>query len=273
MTAIVGVLNKHAIAVAADSAETVGAGVKIYNKANKIFTLSKHHPIGIAIYSSAMFNGLVPWEIIIKMFRSQLGNTKYNTVQEYADTFFKYLESYKDEYIERKDLDAVLSSEISHFWISEIIDKLPNSNPETGVDKDDVKALIHLLKDIKSKACQARKIDCFAGVNIAEFKSSISTTLLQPIVNQIVSVGGKSEDVSDLICETLFEVFSRECIQRKHYTGIVFLVTERRKFTQFCIRQWFSTALLGKFIGQKRRSTRCLIQSQTHLYARWLRPM
>lgn len=222
MTAIVGVLNKHAIAVAADSAETIGAGVKIYNKANKIFTLSKHHPIGIAIYSGAMFNGLVPWEIIIKMFRSQLGNTKYNTVQEYADTFFKYLESYKDEYIERKDLDAVLSSEISHFWISEIIDKLPNSNSETGVDKDDVKALIHLLKDIKSKACQARKIDCFAGVNIAEFKSSISTTLLQPIVNQIVSVGGKAEDVSDLICETLFEVFSRECIQRKHYTGIAF---------------------------------------------------
>ena len=37
MTAIVGILNKHGIAVAADSAETIGRGVKIYNKANKIF--------------------------------------------------------------------------------------------------------------------------------------------------------------------------------------------------------------------------------------------
>ena len=82
MTAIVGVLNKRAIAIAADSAETIGDGVKIYNKANKIFTLSKHHPVGIAIYSSAAFNGLIPWEIVIKMFRSQLGTTPYDTVQD-----------------------------------------------------------------------------------------------------------------------------------------------------------------------------------------------
>ena len=73
MTAIVGVLNKQAIAVAADSAVTVGAGVKIYDKANKIFTLSKHHPVGVAIYSSASFNSCIPWRIIIKMFAKKIG--------------------------------------------------------------------------------------------------------------------------------------------------------------------------------------------------------
>ena len=42
MTAIVGVLNKHAVAIAADSAVTMGNTHKVINSANKIFTLSKY---------------------------------------------------------------------------------------------------------------------------------------------------------------------------------------------------------------------------------------
>ena len=42
MTAIVGVLNKHAVAIAADSAVTMGNTHKVVNSANKIFTLSKY---------------------------------------------------------------------------------------------------------------------------------------------------------------------------------------------------------------------------------------
>jgi len=43
MTAVVGILNKQAVAIAADSAVTIG-GVnrhKIFNKANKIFKFLK----------------------------------------------------------------------------------------------------------------------------------------------------------------------------------------------------------------------------------------
>ena len=49
MTAVVGILNKQAVAIAADSAVTVtGAnGRKIFNRANKVFALSKLHPSGI----------------------------------------------------------------------------------------------------------------------------------------------------------------------------------------------------------------------------------
>ena len=71
MTAIVGVLNKHAVAIAADSAVTIG-GRKVMNNANKIFALSKYHPVAIAVYGNAELVG-TPWEIIIKNFRKQLG--------------------------------------------------------------------------------------------------------------------------------------------------------------------------------------------------------
>lgn len=53
MTAIVGVLNKHAVAMAADSAVTLGGGRKVHNGANKLFSLSKHHPVAVAVYGSS----------------------------------------------------------------------------------------------------------------------------------------------------------------------------------------------------------------------------
>ena len=63
MTAIVGVLNKHAVAIAADSAVTMGDTHKVVNCANKIFTISKYHPVAVMTYNNASFMG-VPWDII-----------------------------------------------------------------------------------------------------------------------------------------------------------------------------------------------------------------
>jgi hypothetical protein len=70
MTAVVGILNKKAVAIAADSAVTLHNG-KIFNKANKIFTLSKYHPVGIMIHNVDSLMG-TPWETIIKIYRQQL---------------------------------------------------------------------------------------------------------------------------------------------------------------------------------------------------------
>ena len=90
MTAIVGVLNKHAVAIAADSAVTLGGGRKVLNSANKIFALSKHHPVAIAIYGNADLVG-TPWEIIIKEFRKKLGEESCPTLREYSNKFFNFL--------------------------------------------------------------------------------------------------------------------------------------------------------------------------------------
>ena len=98
MTAVVGILNKQAVAIAADSAVTIGGngGRKIFNKANKLFTLSKEHPIGIMIYNSASFTG-TPWETIIKVYRRQLANKSFRTVKEYEEDFIEFIRS-KDFY-------------------------------------------------------------------------------------------------------------------------------------------------------------------------------
>jgi len=67
MTAEIGILNTTGVALAADSAVTIGSS-KVFNSADKLFSLSKHHPVGIMIYGNASFMG-VPWETIIKIYR------------------------------------------------------------------------------------------------------------------------------------------------------------------------------------------------------------
>lgn len=92
MTTIVGVMNSQGIAIATDSAVTVTAGniKKVYNTSNKLFTLSKYQPVGIAIYGSAQFMG-IPWETLIKIYRKQLKDKKFDTIEKYKFDFISFL--------------------------------------------------------------------------------------------------------------------------------------------------------------------------------------
>src|SRR5579872_1870062 len=93
MTAEIAIMNKLAVALAADSAVTIGhsKGQKIYDTVNKLFELTKHHPVGVMIYGNAELMD-VPWELIIKLYRKELGPKSFATVAEYATNFFEYLE-------------------------------------------------------------------------------------------------------------------------------------------------------------------------------------
>jgi len=60
MTCEVAVMNRRGIALATDSAVTLGEGEKIYHSAEKLFPLSLAAPVGIMTYGAADFMG-VPW--------------------------------------------------------------------------------------------------------------------------------------------------------------------------------------------------------------------
>lgn len=97
MSAEISIMNKEAIALAADSAVTMESKQlgqiqqKIFTSANKLFTLSKYHPVGIMIYGNAIFMG-IPWETIIKIFRTKLKKHKFDSLEEYADEFINFLD-------------------------------------------------------------------------------------------------------------------------------------------------------------------------------------
>lgn len=91
MTAEIVVMNRQAVALAADSAVTLGGGAaKIYASANKIFAFSKYHPVGVMIFGNATLLG-VPWESIIKTYRRELKTKGFRSLQEYADDLASWL--------------------------------------------------------------------------------------------------------------------------------------------------------------------------------------
>lgn len=92
MTAIVGVLSRQGIAFAADSAATVTSdnGKKITYHANKIFTLSKYYPVGVAIYNNLDFMG-IPWDAIIKSYRDKIAKRTKPSLEEYITDFWAYI--------------------------------------------------------------------------------------------------------------------------------------------------------------------------------------
>jgi hypothetical protein len=98
MTSEVALLNKSAIALAADSATTVTywekdeAKTRYFKGANKVFNLSRSHPVGVMTFAAANLNG-VPWEIIIKSYRSHLKDNSHDRLAEYATDFFNFITS------------------------------------------------------------------------------------------------------------------------------------------------------------------------------------
>ena len=97
MTAEILIMNKNAIALAADSAVTIG-NEKTYNGVNKLFMLSNNPPMGIMIYGVSEFLGL-PFETLIKEYREQADFNKNNSVKKVTLDFLDFLEKYMNIYV------------------------------------------------------------------------------------------------------------------------------------------------------------------------------
>ena len=84
-------MNRNAIAMAADSAVTIGDHVAIHNSANKLFSLSRVAPVGLIVYANATLM-TIPIEIIVKQYKKQLGDHVFPQLSDYVDDFLNYLE-------------------------------------------------------------------------------------------------------------------------------------------------------------------------------------
>jgi hypothetical protein len=153
MTAEILIMNKEAIAIAADSASTISPQ-KIF-KANKIFTLSKKAPIGIMFYEHPFFMG-IPWETLTKLYQNEQDDLKFATLEEYTNNFFRYVIN-KDE----KFLEEIQQNDFKEFLNS------------------DGSLIFEGLKKRIIKRCEER----------IEKMGAISLSGIEKISNQIISNG------------------------------------------------------------------------------------
>ncbi|TQQ20282.1 hypothetical protein, partial [Vibrio cholerae] len=96
MTAEVAIYNRSAITLAADSAVSISSGQapsKIYNNAEKLFAITKYHPVGLMIYGSSDLLG-IPLELVVKQHRVKLGKRSFSTLDKYASSFFSFIEEF-----------------------------------------------------------------------------------------------------------------------------------------------------------------------------------
>lgn len=92
MSAGICVMNRNAIAMAADSAVTVGDHIAIHNSANKLFSLSQLAPVGAIVYADSTFMS-IPVEIIIKEYKRAAGRKTLCSLKDYLNDFIIYLEN------------------------------------------------------------------------------------------------------------------------------------------------------------------------------------
>jgi hypothetical protein len=134
-------MNGEAVALAADSAVTVrrASGQKIFTSANKLFALSRYAPVGVMIYSNAMFIA-TPWETVIKTFRADLGTTKFKTLDDYADALLDHLttqRAFSPAALQRKFALTLVHEAFTHikFHVEKDVKKaLVASGPLSGHD-------------------------------------------------------------------------------------------------------------------------------------------
>lgn len=211
MTSIVGVLNKRAVAIAADSAVTMGNTHKVINSANKIFTLSKYHPVAIMTYSNAVFMG-VPWEIIIKEYRKQLKEISFLYLKDYIDDFIKFLHGrqfFTDEQTQKEFLVVLLDSFLN-ICRGEIY-----REKGISVDKQNENDLEEKLKqclESNKKADKCKEFETYSYEDFNTYSSKVLDTYLKKL---------KIKN-TDLVRESFFYYLSAK-IETLLYTGLVFV--------------------------------------------------
>lgn len=220
MTVVAGILNKQGVAIAADSAVTVNGPNqrKVYNSANKIFTLSKFNPVGIAIYNSAQIAG-IPWEVLIKEYRKQLGDKNFPLLNDYKDNFFQWLSDNK-YFIEKPNNDYIVSDFLAfvQFLINE-----PGFRKDISIGKDPNTAFFELLDSYeKLFVPKLKEIETMKSINETEIKAILSPVV--PKVLENLRLKFKLNDADSKIPPILLNAY---IIYLKHdhfinYTGLIF---------------------------------------------------
>ena len=97
MTSEVVLMNRGAVALAADSAVTISGPqyIKTYQSVDKLFPLVDGQPIAVMIYNNAEIMS-TPWETVISLYREQSRGRPLDTVNDYAEDFMDFLSGNPD---------------------------------------------------------------------------------------------------------------------------------------------------------------------------------
>lgn len=220
MTAVAGILNKQGVAIAADSAVTVSGigGRKVYNSANKIFTLSKYHPVGISIYNSAQFMG-IPWEILIKEYRKQLDTKSFPKLIDYKTDFFEWLKR-NSYFLTEKNNDFLFFDFLS--FLQTIINEFFRVNKIQNNEIEQEKLSDFLNNYVNNEIPKHKKIESLKELNKDEFLKQLIVFIPQiiKVLNENFNSKFVKENFEDELINAYYEYLVHD--QFLQFTGLIF---------------------------------------------------
>lgn len=213
MTAIVGFMNKRGIAMAADSAVTLGNTHKVMNSGNKIFTLSKYAPVGVATYGNDSFME-TPWEIVIKLYRKQLRKRKYGTVNEYIDSFIAYLHD-QNFFMTEDHKKIELRNKAIWFYNASV----ENSRKRDGyTDSSKLYYLDQELQECRNRNLTSTQLPEMVGYNYEEFENYFKEIFL---ANKNSFPLLSTEDLKTAFLHAFYQ-YLQVYVKYSHDSGLVF---------------------------------------------------
>lgn len=210
--------------MAADSAVTVTGGnkKKIYNTANKLFTLSKYHPVGIMIYSNSTFMS-TPWEIIIKLYRKNLGDKSFDTVEEYKNDFIEFIK--KNNYYTSEDAQMLNLKQFMYWQLTVRKDKII-SGLKTGTTEAELltEFQTNILNDLQFD------IDTYKGAtnvlpDFVDYTQEMFNTYASTSIKEVSDLVFESVKITDEIFNKFLELYFNHLRTTNfigNLTGIVF---------------------------------------------------
>lgn len=213
MTAEIAVMNKMAVALAADSAVT--GTHKIYNTVNKLFQLSDTQPVGVMIYGGADFMG-VPWETIIKSYRTEATGRIFPLLEGYRTDFINHLSTNLLLTSPQQCLDFVMRS--VHGPLLSLEKECKNLAASSGGKRDDV-IRAHIEKEhIAKLMAGCGLLPTLPSDFLPNFENQ-SGTAIDDLARQVFhSLNISAETVATI------RKYSLECLSRDYfpeYSGVV----------------------------------------------------
>jgi len=209
MTSEVVIMNKKGMSLAADSAITSGRdGVqKVYNSANKLFSLSGSHPVGIMIYGAASFME-VPWEVIIKSYRDHLGKKIYDDLTGYAEGLLDFLN--KDERFKNKELESIIVDRTYSDMLKQIVKEV-EEEIEQHAAEDNINERINewLTQRTEANLKTLKEVQIgFLDIDYAPFKKAFSP-LIKEITAEFISQP-ITKQLQEKLCKLAFETVKKD---------------------------------------------------------------
>lgn len=249
MTVEIGVLNKHGVALAADSAVTIGNGMGHYNTANKLFRLSKYQPVAIMVYNNAAFMEC-PMEIIIKEYRKRIKDDELDTLKDYWNSFQEFLTEFTIEkkLCKKEKMINYLCDYLDFvdFKISRTIDKLVESNSKKPKEEEIKSQIEKIYKDII--------IESYEGLceedddpDYIDMKEDILLEIKSEIKDKIDLIIGKKleDDLIDILVNSCVMIITKKIVAEQ-YTGIVICGYGKNEIYPHLISNEFIGCYMGK---------------------------